>query len=56
MYKVVVPFARSDVRNSSYAVRADKMWNAPLATAAIAANFLLSKNFINSLSKIDLSK
>jgi hypothetical protein len=52
-YKVLVPFARSDVRNSSYAVRAAKACN---ELPADAVDFCCTKHFTNSLLKIDISK
>jgi hypothetical protein len=52
-YIVIVPFARSDVRKSSQAVRAAKVWNELPADAVDFSNW--TKNFTNS-GKKDLSE
>jgi hypothetical protein len=52
-YKVMVPFVRSDVRKSSYAMRPAKAWT---ELPADVVDFSRTKNFTNSFLKIDLSK
>ena len=52
-HKEVVPFARSDVRKNSFAVRTSKLWN---DLPADKVDFTSLKNFVCTLSNIDFSK
>ncbi len=51
-YKLKIPFARSDVRQNSYAVRVSKWWNKLLADIV---DFTNARKFANSLCKVDFS-
>jgi hypothetical protein len=51
-YKLKIPFARSDVRQNSYAVRVSKWWN---KLPPNIVDFASVRKFANSLYKVDFS-